>query len=96
MTYRITKIHQFACIIAEECYIDGNKYDDQEIVVNNCTTCECKDGIMVCTTIECGNLTCPIEKQIKNSGWCCPICPGDNEISEKEKKKLSRTVMRWP
>ena len=64
------------CFVEE---VDGIYEDGEIFEVDDCTTCACNDGEVLCQTEQCKQPNClnPITK----AGECCPACP--DEVSTK-------------
>ena len=60
------------CFVEE---VDGIYEDGEIFEVDDCTTCACNDGEVLCQTEQCKQPNClnPITK----AGECCPACPDE-------------------
>lgn len=43
-----------------------------------CKNCKCNDGVIKCDPIECPQLSCSEDKQIRDADGCCSYCIGNN------------------
>lgn len=59
-----------------QCLGQGNFYDDGEEYQSQCHNCKCEDGTIRCLSVNCPELECSREDQIKIDGECCPYCKG--------------------
>ncbi|PIK33374.1 Kielin/chordin-like protein [Apostichopus japonicus] len=66
------------CDRCQGCIYEGFEYNSGETWVsalNLCLTCQCQDGVTMCTEIRC--LTPDFcTNPVNVPGQCCPICPG--------------------
>ena len=63
--------------------VDGIYEDGEIFEVDDCTTCACNDGEVLCQTEQCKQPNClnPITK----AGECCPACP--DEVRMRDQKR---------
>ena len=61
------------------CYYETKFYEEGTQWASSsdpCLMCHCYRGLAHCDPIPCPVLQCAVEKQVKASGTCCPICSG--------------------
>ncbi|XP_068142483.1 LOW QUALITY PROTEIN: uncharacterized protein [Drosophila tropicalis] len=49
-------------------------YRDGETWKDGCYECKCEKGEQNCVTTFCGNVNCPVERQVALKDTCCPVC----------------------
>ena len=56
-----------------QCYFQGQIYQEDQVVLHNCTNCTCSKGQMDCTQMECHkDPECILYESVPGS--CCPEC----------------------
>ncbi|XP_066291177.1 uncharacterized protein [Branchiostoma lanceolatum] len=65
------------CRACDDCSVDGQQYRNGEEFADprdECLTCQCSNGHVVCNRRECPDTTCA--NAITRAGECCPVCEG--------------------
>ncbi|CAG5125091.1 unnamed protein product [Candidula unifasciata] len=58
-----------SCFFAKRVFASGERH-----VLDNCTSCVCVQGTMICDRQQCPELACSPKDQIIMTGMCCPTC----------------------
>ncbi|EDW79065.2 uncharacterized protein Dwil_GK12270 [Drosophila willistoni] len=56
------------------CQSKHDFYRDGETWKDGCYECTCAKGQQNCVTSFCGNVNCPVERQVALKDFCCPVC----------------------
>ncbi|BFZ23721.1 hypothetical protein BsWGS_26760 [Bradybaena similaris] len=58
-----------SCFFAKRVFANGERH-----TLDNCTSCTCVHGTMICDRQQCPELACPRKDQMIGPGLCCPAC----------------------
>ncbi|XP_017098466.2 uncharacterized protein [Drosophila bipectinata] len=67
-------------------------FENGEAWVDNCEMCECVRGEPKCSITLCGTYNCPLERQVKLNGTCCPVCWPEDEPLPNESVTDGSTI----
>lgn len=71
------------------CFLNGQSvYDGREVTLaeDPCLRCSCTNKRLTCVKKACPVLQCPLSKQLKLPGECCPKCSEKRKIQPYEDK----------
>ena len=79
MTVKQTNITACFSPRSGQIYLENDSWQ-----IDKCTTCTCKNGLVLCEVNECQAVTCL--NPILNKDECCPYCTNSNETSIETKQ----------
>jgi hypothetical protein len=74
---------------------DKSLYSENEMLkLDNCTTCTCKNGLILCYVNECPIITCS-EPKIDQTKSCCPFCHSTENVKNEISLEYTMVNKFW-